>query len=222
MDGLFVFEGATDFVNFCADRPMLSSWGIWPLGLEERAKKLTGNKYFKEFKEKFSGNDIFKYEVSDKEVVSWLDSIYLMYNVFYDSELNKYLDKDTKIIMEYPIPFSNNKRVDYIIQKGNKVLIIECGMIFSTKDLRKVYKKKINETIVYKELISNFTSLDMKLGVYSMIYLPEYQLEGGINSKHMDINMDNSIRFQMFIEEFFNLKEKNTNILPQFSIEDFE
>ena len=87
----------------------------------------------------------------DTEVVTWLDSLTILYYVF-DKIQDKHLRKEIKIIQEYCIPHQN-KRADYLLLYDNKILIIEFS--FNKLGYELQYETKLQQAIGYKELLSN-------------------------------------------------------------------
>lgn len=213
MQALYKFNSFGEFKDFYDKRPVFKNWDIWGLDLKDRAKRISKRPYFQEFKNQFNSNGMYKYNVSSSEIVSWCDTLKMLYDVFFTFEVADLIGDDVSILMEYQIPYSNSKRIDYMIIKGEKVLVLEFGMTFESKKLKNTFQKKLNEAIQYKELISNFTPISTKVGVYSFVYLPEFDDEGDLDDNHMDINHANLANFANFLIQFFSNKRITQHVL---------
>ena len=206
MKCLYEFETIQDFMNFFESKNVLMQWDIREGTLKDRAKYLKGKKFFQNFKNQFKDNELYVKDVSNEEVVSWLDSLTILYRIFDSPFIEASVLNDAKVIMEYKIPFSNHQRADYIICVNNKMLILEFGSCLEKIKLPKKFRKKMQEAIGYKEMISNFVESSTKIGAYAICYLPETDVNYAVIEENSNINIKMYIEFGNVINEFFKVK----------------
>lgn len=112
--------------------------------------------------------------ISDIEIVTWLDTLNILYYVF-DRIEDENLRNSVKILQEYCIPYSN-KRVDYLLVYDNKILILEFSFNKLGYDLQ--YETKLQQAIGYKELLNNILPKEVDLGTYTFIVEAEEDKDG--------------------------------------------
>ena len=151
----------------------ISGWIIRAESAQERLDKIKNSNRFQNLKQKAKESKI---NANDFEIVSWLDTLNIMYYVFDEIEDNQLKNK-IRIIQEYRIPFSE-KRADYLLVFENKILIIE----FSYDKFSNEYKfeHKLNQAIGYKEQLSNILPKGISIGTYTFLINPETDTYGNI------------------------------------------
>ena len=173
------------------------------------------NKYqYKELESIAKKNNI---NFDNREIISWMDNINILYKVFKllltnDNEENyiKELINTLHIIAEYKIPFYNN-RIDYLLAKDNKILILEFS--FANKKSRtERFQDKLNQVMNYKELLYGILPNHLKISTYTFVITPEKDENWNDIENHL--NEEITI-LSNFIFNYF----KNTN---QTAIEELE
>lgn len=151
----------------------ISGWIIRAESAQERLDKIKNSNRFQNLKQKAKESKI---NANDFEIVSWLDTLNIMYYVFDEIEDNQLKNK-IRIIQEYRIPFSE-KRADYLLVFENKILIIE----FSYDKFSNEYKfeHKLNQAIGYKEQLSNILPKGISIGTYTFLINPETDTNGNV------------------------------------------
>ena len=79
--------------------------------------------------------------------------------------------------MEFMIPYSQQKRIDYLITFRKTVVILEFGYYDSKANDKKymdLYHKKLLQAMQYEKLLQNLISSRIKTVPYVFLYSPEY------------------------------------------------
>lgn len=143
-----------------------------------------------------------------EEIVTWLDSLNILYFVF-DAIEDKNLKDHIKIIQEYSIPYLN-KRPDYLLIYDNKILIIEFS--FNKLEYEMQYEAKLSQAINYKEILSNLLPKEIDIGTYTFLVEPEEDIyRNTFTIKNTDFypNHYKIEQLAKYIEKFF---KKNINL----------
>ena len=198
---LLKFNTTTNFSDFFNENIMYSKWKIVDLSIRERIENVSRkNKYFSNLY-KLADEKNLSYNKS--EIISWLDSLSIMSRVI--SRLSA-KNIELTFIKELHIPYSN-RRTDYTILKGDKVLILE----FSFKKYKAdkddfeefQYINKLTQAMCYKELLSNIFPADIKIGTYTFLIEPEYDDEYDQKQEMENKNETNITSLVGFINDFF-------------------
>ena len=105
--------------------PDILNWRIKDMKYEERVEKTKNSKMYSSIFENTKVNEFIKNQhINEGEILSWIDSMYLLKRLFEHPDLNSKI-KDARIIQEYVIPYTKDNRADAIICKDNKLVIIE-------------------------------------------------------------------------------------------------
>lgn len=126
---------------------------------------------------------------NENEIVTWFDTLTVMYHVFQQME-DEALRDHIVILQEYCIPYSN-KRADYVLCYDNKILIIEFSFRKLGYELQ--YETKLPQAIGYKELIGNILPKEIDIGTYT------YLVDPGLISDSPKV-----YDLAAYIEKFFN------------------
>ena len=142
------------------------------------------------------------------EIVTWLDSLTMLYYTFNYLE-NEQLRDSIKIIQEYCIPYQN-KRADYLLIHDNKILIIEFS--FNQLGYKQQYETKLSQVIGYKELLSNLLPPNIEIGTHTFLVEPEEDKQGNLLMIENTDLLSNHFKVDALanlIETFFT---KNTDV----------
>ena len=171
---MHAFEGIKSFNQF-SDYLEIENWRIEKQLLKERVEKYGENIHFLQLKEDFKNNKLTIWDLKDEEVITWMDTSLLMRRLLLEL-FKKGIDANNiNIAMEYPLVFGNHMRSDYLLIYNRLIVVLEFGM-FNQDEKRSEerYTKKLQESINYRQILSNMISEDVKVINYVMIYKPEY------------------------------------------------
>lgn len=191
-DSMLYFENIEAFKTFYQDFNLYSEWRVLTGSLNERGKKIENKSYAKRLVKAFEDKSMFRRKLSIAELTSFMD------NFFFISRLLEILKKKVtaetleklKLISEYKIKMSKNRRIDYILCLNNKLLLIEFRLSNDFPNTSSMWQKKELELIIYKELLSNYLPDQVKVLVYAFIGMPEFDGNTPI-IKHQKYNMEN-------------------------------
>lgn len=191
------YERLTEMVE---DTLNIKHWYIREDKITNRTDSICNSERFLYLKKQAQKNNII---FNNTEIVTWLDSLNILYYVF-DSLENEHLKNSIKIIQEYCIPYQN-KRADYLLIYDNKILIIEFS--FNKLGYELQYETKLQQAIGYKELLSNILPKEIDIGTYTFLVEAEEDSQGNmITLKNTDY-LPNHYKIQNLanlIEKFFN------------------
>ena len=176
-----------------AKYPKIKNWTIKHLDYETRIEKLKNSTLFNEMK--ITASDFARYK--DPEVLSWIDSLYLINETFNNENLLNDIKENTQILQEYLIPYTNKNRADFILAKDNKLVIVE--FTFKVKD----FIEKASQCLVYKDIIKQQLKMGIECYSYIFSYTDEEETINDSSSKLQDQILD----FINFLNQY--LKEEN-------------
>ena len=183
----------------------IKNWFVRKIDVSNRTESICKTDRFIFLEELAREKDIY---FDQREIVTWLDSLTILYYVF-DKIKDIHLRDKISIIQEYCIPYTN-KRADYLLIYDNKILIIEFS--FNKLGYELQYETKLQQAIGYKELLSNILPKEIDIGTYTFLIEPEEDENGKtIKIKNTEY-LPNHYKIQdlaRFIEKFFN---KNINL----------
>ena len=149
--------------------PDINNWKIKALKYEDRVEKTKNSKiYLSILENKKVKEFIEKQKISESEILSWIDTMYLIKRLFENNNLDPKI-KNSKIIQEYVIPYTKDNRADAIICKDNKLVIIE----FTYNKSK--YITKAQQCFVYKDILKQ--QLNNKIECYSYVFSYSNELE---------------------------------------------
>lgn len=181
-----IFESLEEFLNYTEKLYSVENWIISDLSYQERVEKLKNKTYFNIIKNEFNSKKLLNKELSNNQLVSYLDTMHLMHFIIKEVlEENFYYNEEMKIIMEYLIPGNEKERVDYIIAFRNQLLLLEFSKANYFKEIKKIEKEKMQQVITYKERISKNLTNNINIIIQTFIYLPTND-----NNDNIENNID--------------------------------
>ncbi len=177
----------TNFSDIKKRYPKINKWIISDVSWDERLEKLENSTLFKELTSNISENK--KY--SNKDILSWIDSLSLIYRIFESQNLNEEIRRDAKLIQEYSIPYTRNNRCDFLLIKDNKICILEFTFKISS------YLVKAQQCFTYKQILQQFLPANIEIISYVFSYTSE--------NKEDHVKLDSQIKqCTDFLNFFFN------------------
>lgn len=193
-----------DLKELVEDVLHLEYWCVRDDELQNRMDSIAYSDRFKELKERATEKG---YAFNDIEIVTWLDTLNILYYVF-DKMEDERLRDEIRILQEYCIPYSN-KRADYLLVYDNKILILEFS--FNKLGYELQYETKLQQAIGYKELLGNILPKEVDIGTYMFLLEAEEDKWGGaiyVDDTEKLPNQDKMKHLAKYIERFFK-KNKN-------------
>ena len=199
---LKLYNNKEEFIR-TVDQLKIESWIIYDAPIAERMQNVKYKIYYQQLRKK---NIKTQTGASDEEIISWIDTMSFLYNVFKKIDDNI----DFQIIQELKIPYSN-KRPDYIITKDNKILILEFSFRLLSEEYQ--YENKLTQAIGYKELLSNLLPDHIQIATYTLLINPEIRIQ--MNGLSIIENGQQDARIQKsyddikeYINNFFKTTKK--------------
>jgi hypothetical protein len=177
-----------------------SKWKIEKQLLKDRQQMHQNHEVFIELKKKYLENKLSIFMLKDEEVVTWLDTSYLLRRSMQYLFERGTLQDEMKIIMEYPFVLGNQMRSDYLILFKQSIIIVEFGM-FNQDEKRKEerYTKKVQENIGHRHLLANLTTAEIY--TYVVMYRPEFDLDANqVLTEHLKHNNEMISKLATFLE----------------------
>lgn len=202
-NSMLAFDSILDFKAFYRDLSMMNDWIITMEKNNVRGEKIKDKRYVEYLRELFMQKNLFRRNISIAEIVSLLDSYSIMLKVLRHLEamIEPECLENMKLYSEYKIYFSKNRRIDYIIEYGNKLLLIEFRVSYTFPNLSSMWQKKETELLFYKELMGNYLPERYKIHLFAFIAMPEVD-NGYWMPKHVKYNNDNAKFFAEYIKAF--------------------
>lgn len=160
------------FNKLIKDDLYLASWLVYNMDAKDRAKMIDYTYKYQYLKKRSEEQGI---NVKSAEIVSWLDTLNIMYYVL--DYVNPKIRNELHILQEMEIPFTN-KRADYVLVYRKKILIIEFS--FQKLEGYSKYEAKLNQAAGYKELLSNVMPPHIEIGTYTFLIEPETDQFGNV------------------------------------------
>lgn len=202
-DSMVSFKNPNDYFKFLEELKIPKSWRIETGLLNGRGKMIEEKSYVSKLRKVFNSKKLFRRNVSVAEIVSWLDGFVIIARTL--RELKKSIDKEQflslKIYLEYRIEMSKNRRIDYIFEYRNQLLLIEMRLSDRFPNISNVWQKKEIELIIYKELLSNYLSSKFNIIIYALVYMPEYD-RNNLLLKNNKYNTDNIGHLSRYIQKY--------------------
>lgn len=186
-EGINCLNNFSNFEEIKKEFPKIKNWIIPNIKYEERLEKLENSNLFKELYEKINKSKHYK----KSEILSWIDSLNLVYRIFNNEILHDELKRDARLIQEYSIPYTRNNRCDFLIVKDNKICILE----FTFKN--SIYIEKAQQCFTYKQILQQFLPTNIEIISYVFSYSPEENDD----SKKLD---EQILQCCNFLNFFFN------------------
>ncbi|MCF7930732.1 MAG: hypothetical protein K9L02_04440 [Acholeplasmataceae bacterium] len=174
INAMYIFKGINQFNTF-SNFTEQACWKIEKQLLKERVEKYKTEEFFLKLEHDFNIKKLTIWELKQEEVITWIDTILLLRRILLQLFKRGVNVENINIIMEYPLVFGNHMRSDYLIIYDRLIVVLEFGM-FNQDEKRSEerYTKKLQESINYRQIISNSVDSSMCVINYVMIYRPEY------------------------------------------------
>lgn len=171
---MYHFKNMNEFIKFSQIINQIS-WQIEKQLLKNRVEIHSNLEIISNLRSRFNSKKISIWPLKEEEIITWLDTISIMRRlamIIFEKGLQ--LDK-MHLVMEYPLLYGNHMRADYLLIYDRLIIILEFGM-FNQDEKRSEerYTKKLQDSINYRQIISNLVSDKITVVNYSMVYRPEY------------------------------------------------
>ena len=154
-----------DLVDLVENELCMDQWLVRNAGIQERTNCIKGTPKFDILNKIAQAKG---YRFSDIEVVTWIDSLSILYRAFAQIEDERLLNEIT-ILQEYCIPYSN-KRADFMLVHHNKILILEFSFRKLGYELKYLqYETKLTQAMGYKELLLSLLPREVDIGTYTFL-----------------------------------------------------
>ena len=201
-DAMLSFANYKEFWSFYQGLN-IAKWHISSGLLNERGKYIENRSYTQKLRQIFSEKKLFRRNVAIAEVVSWLDSYLILRRLI--NVLRAMLTEDIlekmKIHFEYRIEMSKNRRIDFIFEYENRILLAEFRLSDKFPNVSNMWQKKELELIIYKELLSNYLPSNLKVMMFAFIGMPEID-QGQMIEKNIKYNEENIDFFARYIAKY--------------------
>ncbi|MFA5470777.1 MAG: hypothetical protein WCZ00_06660 [Acholeplasmataceae bacterium] len=169
-----IFNNMGELASFTSDLDDLS-WQIEKEYLKDRVVYYSKLKLYQKLKKMFNDKQISIFPLKEEEVITWIDTLCLLKRLMILLFKKGVQTDKISIIMEYPLIFGNHMRADYLLIYDHLLIVLEFGM-FNQDERRSEerYTKKLQESISYRQLLSNLVSDKIDVVNYVMIYRPEF------------------------------------------------
>ncbi len=117
-------------------------------------------------------------KIDDNDVISYCDVMILIKRLIEEYLKPQKKDyRDLHFYMEMMIPYSEGKRIDFVIAFKKTIILVEfsyCDNNERTKKYNEAYHEKLTQVIHYQTLLSNVIDPSIKVVPYVFLYRPEY------------------------------------------------
>jgi hypothetical protein len=171
---MYHFKNINEFIKFSNVINQIT-WNIEKQLLKNRVDHYSNLGIISDMRSQFNLNKISIWPLKEEEIITWLDTLSIMRRLFMIAfETGLDIDK-LQVLMEYPLLYGNHMRADYLIVYDRLIIVLEFGM-FNQDEKRSEerYTKKLQDSINYRQILSNLVNSQIKIVNYSMIYRPEY------------------------------------------------
>jgi hypothetical protein len=175
------FKGLIEFNRF-TDFLVVENWTIEKQLLKDRVQVYKEHTKYQFMKKEFYRNEISIWPLKEEEIITWLDTLLLLRRVLNNIKNQGFDLEQLMIFMEYPLVYGNHMRSDYIFAYNRLIIVLEFGM-FNQDEKRSEerYTKKLQESISYRQILSNLIDQSISVVNYVMIYKPEHNRETKTN-----------------------------------------
>lgn len=188
-DALLYFNSPREYLEYFKKLGIFHGWELQQGLLNNRGKFIRDKRYAQRLMNDFDSRDFFYKKVSCAETVSWLDNLELLrrFCILLDKKLDIHIYTKIQIYFEYMIKKSKRMRIDVVFEYEGKLLLLEFRMVDNFEKIKRTWDKKIQETLVYKELMSYYVTNLSNIYVFSLISLYEIYM-GKPVKKHIAYN----------------------------------
>jgi hypothetical protein len=210
---MYQFNSFSEYLKYTEFIKLLN-WEIEKELLKTRVSTYQTLDQFIEFKENFIKKNISIFDLKSEEVITWFDTTKLMRRLFLELYAKGINTEEVSILMEYPVVFGNHMRTDYVLVYDRLIIVLEFGM-FNQDERRSTerYTKKLQESISYRQILSNVMPREIKVINYVMIYRPEYSRT---NHKRLDENIEYNkleiVKLASFLQHHLTIEDQHKAI----------
>ncbi|TVP96603.1 MAG: hypothetical protein EA374_01010 [Acholeplasmatales bacterium] len=201
-DAMLSFSNYNEFWEFYHSLN-IPRWHISTGLLNDRGKYIENRSYTHRLRTIFNEKKLFRRNVAIAEIVSWLDSYLILRRLLH--LLRGMLKEDVlmkmKIHCEYRIEMSKNRRVDFIFEYADRILLAEFRLSDKFPNVSNMWQKKELELIIYKELLGNYLPTKVKVLIFAFIGMPEIE-QGQMIEKNIKYNEENIEFFARYITQY--------------------
>lgn len=155
-------------------------WKILRGRIEDRANRAKRLKLNTKITDMYKDNVDKK--IDDNDVISYCDVMILIKRLIEEYlKLQKKDYKELHFYMEMMIPYSEGKRIDFVIAFKKTIILVEfsyCDNNEGTKKYNESYHEKLTQVIHYQTLLTNVIDPSIKVVPYVFLYRPEYDSKG--------------------------------------------
>jgi hypothetical protein len=174
INAMYNFKNINEFIKFSNVISQMS-WNIEKQLLKNRVDFYASMDIISSLRNQFKAREISIWPLKEEEIITWLDTLSIMRRlmlIVFEKGIE--IDK-LQIFMEYPLLYGNHMRADYLMIYDRLIIVLEFGM-FNQDEKRSEerYTKKLQDSINYRQILSNLISREVKIVNYSMIYRPEF------------------------------------------------
>jgi hypothetical protein len=174
INAMYHFKNINEFIKF-SNLINQMSWNIEKQLLKNRVDFYSNIDIVSTLRNQFKSKEISIWPLKEEEIITWLDTISIMRRLLLIVfEIGLEIDK-LQLFMEYPLLYGNHMRADYLMVYDRLIIVLEFGM-FNQDEKRSEerYTKKLQDSINYRQILSNLINKEVKIVNYSMIYRPEF------------------------------------------------
>ncbi len=201
-NSMISFQAPTEFSKFYEELS-INGWKITDEYVNDRGQAIRHSSYAETFRKLFDEKHLFRRKLSIGELVSFVDNYYLINKlllILKDTLSKEKYDK-IKLFSEYRIIMSKNRRIDFILEYEEKVLLLEFRISNKFPNVSSTWQRKEAELLIYKELVNNYLPKRKDIFIYAFIGMPEYSLNVPIK-KHIIYNNNNLEHLAKYINMF--------------------
>ncbi len=212
IQSLYTFDSYFTFKNFCFDLYRIDKWQIYDTDEKERIDILESRPYFQKLKTDFNSKNLSPYNITNKEVLSYLDTLSVLYKILENIQ-NQDFKKNVKIIMEYvPKLDSGKDRCDYVLAYRNILMLFEFGKCNDRLKIKDRMIEKEKELSYYESQIKKIIGNEIIIKKHAIIYQPEK------DDKTIEENFNTINNASTLIKKW--IKESNKNAIDYLNEEE--
>ncbi len=203
-----IFNNMSELLEFSSDIDKVK-WKIEKEYLKDRAIYYAKLEIFQKLKKLFYDKNISIWQLKDEEVITWLDTLYILKKMMIVLFKRGIKTDNISIIMEYPLIFGNYMRTDYLLIYDRLIIVLEFGM-FNQDERRSEerYTKKLQESISYRQLLENLVSSKIEVVNYVMIYKPEFSRKSNsFLNENIEYNICELEKLCNFVAHLFKIQD---------------
>src|SRR5690554_6830957 len=205
-----IFNNMGELASFTSDLDDLS-WQIEKEYLKDRVVYYSKLKLYQKLKKMFNDKQISIFPLKEEEVITWIDTLCLLKRLMILLFKKGVQTDKISIIMEYPLIFGNHMRADYLLIYDHLLIVLEFGM-FNQDERRSEerYTKKLQESISYRQLLSNLLNHKIDIVNYVMIYKPEYsRIHNKYFDDHIKYNLSELDKLSNFLKHLIKIQDES-------------